>query len=194
MIFRDFALRWLGSKAKLRIVLHLLSGSGPSTERELARRIGLSHVAVGKALKDLESVNFLRKDRIGTANVWSVNEKGYAYLVAKDLEALAQTPPLRHLVNHLTLDLSEKAYPQVKRVVLFGSIIEGKEEETSDIDVFLQIEGLKDKEAVLRRVLELSEKYQELYGNPISPIIMTGGEAKRNRQLIKNVERGVVIR
>lgn len=193
MILRNFAEGWVGSKAKLKIVLFLLSGIGPTGERELARRISLSHVAVGKALRDLERVNFVSKTNIGNVNVWSVNEKSYAYLVGAHLEELAKTPPLLHLTKNLQADFGE-AYSYIERVVLFGSVAEGKETERSDIDVFILVKDSAHKKAALKQALSVSGRYEELYGNALSPVIMTGAETKRNSKLLKNIERGIVIR
>ncbi len=193
MIFRDFAIRWLGSKAKLKIALHMLAGAGPVGERELSRAVGLSHVAVGKALKDIAEVNFLRKSRAGNVNIWSLNEKSYACLCAKNLEFLSGNPPLLHLKQSLEVDFGE-AYRYMKKIVLFGSIAEGTEKESSDIDLFILLEREEYKKAAMKRVIEISERYKELYGNSISPVIMTETEVKKNAGLIKNIDRGIVIR
>ncbi|MBI2675865.1 MAG: nucleotidyltransferase domain-containing protein [Candidatus Aenigmarchaeota archaeon] len=192
MIFHDFAFRLLGSKTKLRIALHMLSGAGPSGERELAKSVGLSHVAVGKALKDIETVNFLRKTKIGNVHVWSLNEKSYAFS-ACSLEYLAKTPPLIDLKQRLEADFGE-AYTYIKKVVLFGSIADGKEKESSDIDLFLLVGRHEHKQHAMKRVLEVAEFYKERYGNSIHPHIMTEADAKRNRQLSENIKRGIVIR
>ncbi len=193
MIFRDFATRWLGSRSKIKIALFMLSGGGPAGEREIAKAVGISHVAASKALKEMESVNFLRKARIGNVNVWSLNERGYAYLEAKNLEQLAKNPPLAHLRKRLEEHFGE-GYAYAKKVMLFGSIAEGAEKDTSDIDLFILVGKEADKKAVMKRALEVSGPFREFYGNSISPIIMTEKEAGKNQKLVQNISRGIVIK
>lgn len=191
MIFKDFANRWLGSKSKLKVALYFFSGRGPTGERELSRIVGLSHVAVGKILKDMKSVNFLNMSKIGNVNVWSLNEKSYAYKHAKDLQSLAKTQPLMQLKKDLEADFGRQK--NTKKVILFGSISEGLEKEASDIDVFIMVDKTVNKKIVSGKITELSEKYRELYGNNISPTIMTETELNENKSLKENIERGIMI-
>ncbi len=191
MIFKDFAVKWLGSKSKLKVVFYFLSGNGPTGERELARALGLSHVAVNKILKDMSSVNFLRSARIGNVNVWSLNEKSYACNRAKDLQLLAKTPALLDLKKNLEADFGSYSY--IKRVVLFGSIAEGTEKESSDIDLFILVDKEASKKSILKAVFGVSDRYKDLYGNRISLLILTEKETKNNKGLMENVGRGIVI-
>ncbi|HLD57312.1 MAG TPA: nucleotidyltransferase domain-containing protein [archaeon] len=190
MIFREFNTKFLGTKIKIKIVLYILSGAGPVGERELARSINTSHVGVGKALRDLESVNFLRKTRIGNVNVWSLNEKSFAYF-ATDLQKLAKAQPLIDIKQRIEEDFG--GYNYIKKTVLFGSVAEGTEKDSSDIDLFILVDKEEHKKTALKIVLEKSDYYKERYGNPISPIIMTEKEAEKNPRLMENIRRGLVI-
>jgi len=191
MIFKEFANRLLGSKSKLKIALYFLSDLGPTGERELARSIGISHVAVSKALKEMESVNFSRKSKVGNVNIWSLNEKSYAYSCARDLKTLAKIPPLLRLKKDLETDFGKNKY--IKRLVLFGSVAEGTEKETSDIDLFILVNNEENKKDIQKKILEVSERYKELYGNNISPLILTEKETK-NKNLMDNIDKGIVIK
>lgn len=194
MIFRNFPEALLGSKAKMKIILFLLSGGGPISERELARRLGFSHVAIGRSLHELRSTSLVRSLRMGNVNVWSLNESSYARK-ALNLEHLAMYPPLLDLKRNLESDFG-KAYTFIKRVVLFGSIPEGRETEESDIDLFLLVGIEKEKKQALEHAFKIADKYKERYGNPLSPHILTEREANApgNRRLMENVNRGLVIR
>ncbi|MBI4163765.1 MAG: nucleotidyltransferase domain-containing protein [Candidatus Aenigmarchaeota archaeon] len=191
MIFKDFNTKFLGSKIKLKVVLYMLSGAGPVGERELSRAINTSHVGVGNVLRDLESVNFLRKTKIGNVNVWSLNEKSFAYS-ATDLQKLAKTQPLPYLKGDLEAHFGQ-SYAYIKKTVLFGSITEGTEKASSDIDLFILVDKEEHKKAALKIVLEKNDYYKERYGNPISPIIMTEKEAEKNPKLMESIRRGLVI-
>lgn len=192
MIFRNFPEALLGSKAKVKIILFLLSGGGPISERELARRLGFSHVAIGRSLRELRSTSLVRSLRMGNVNVWSLNESSYARK-ALNLEHLAMYPPLLDIKRNLESDFGEAP---IKRVVLFGSIPEGREAEDSDIDLFLLVGSEKEKKQALEHVFKIAYKYKERYGNPLSPHILTERESKSpgNRRLMENVNRGIVIR
>lgn len=191
MIFHDFGSRLLGSVAKTKIVLYMLSGIGPSGEREISRSIGLSHVAVGKALKEIEETNLLTKRKIGNVNVWSVNDQSYAYLIGKDVEKLAKTPPLLDLRENIEKHFSFK---KIKKAVLFGSISEGREKSNSDIDLFLMVEYHDDSVEIKKNIHVISEFYKERYGNALSPFIMTRKEFERAGDIKKKIERGIIIK
>lgn len=191
MIFHDFPSRWLGSVAKIKIVLYMLSGAGPAGEREISRSIGLSHVAVSNALREIGETNFLRKRKIGNVNVWSVNELSYAYMLGKHLDLLAKTPPMLDLRQHLESDFNGKA---IKKVILFGSIYAGMEKGNSDIDLFLMVENKKDIDSVMKRVASVSEFYKERYGNAISPLVMTEKEFNKNGGIKDNIRKGMIIK
>ncbi len=75
MQFRDFAENLLASKVKIKPLRVLLGEETITSERELAKLIGVSHGAVNKAMKDFYELNLVVPLRAGNvANVFT--EKG----------------------------------------------------------------------------------------------------------------------
>lgn len=190
MKFHGFLELVFGSKVKLKVLLYLLSEDMPTSEREISRIIGVSHTAVNKAIKDFYDANLVTPMRIGNANVWKINKESYAFKAITDLRYLAGTAPLKALQDELSIFHS---YPDVKNVVIFGSLVEGKELPDSDIDVFILVE--RDiKKILLREVSKLEEKLTIKYGNKLSTHIYTKDEFKKlNKKLVENINAGIKV-
>lgn len=86
MQFRDFAENLLGSKVKIKLIRHLLSDEAITSERELAKLIGVSPGAVNQTLKEFHEANLVSPLRIGAATAWQLNKKSYAYDLLKNFE------------------------------------------------------------------------------------------------------------
>ena len=83
----------------------------------------------------------------------------------------------------------------VLKAVLFGSVARGDEEAGSDIDLFLLVNDDKAKAQAQKQAEALAEKCLELFGNALSPYILTLAEYKqpRNKKLIDNINGGITI-
>jgi predicted nucleotidyltransferase len=83
----------------------------------------------------------------------------------------------------------------VKKAVIFGSLAEGREIPSSDIDLFVLIEREGTRKAVLERLIKLADLCLQLYGNSFSPTVMTEKEAKepRNQKLVKAARNGISV-
>src|SRR3989338_5794492 len=79
MQFKDFAESLLGSKVKIKILRILLSEETITSERELAKMLGVSHGAVNKAMKDFYELNLVSPLRIGNVNAWQLNKDSLAF-------------------------------------------------------------------------------------------------------------------
>lgn len=194
MQFRDFIKKALGSEARVKVLLYLFKDKTPTSEREIARLLGLSHSAVNKIMKDFQDVNLIASMRIGTAQVWRLNEKSYAYWALQDLGRLAKWPPVEHLKEYI-ISPAFRAYPGVKKVVIFGSLAEGRESPSSDIDLFILVESEDIKKTILERLPELADKCLQLYGNALSPHLMTEKEAQtsENKIIIEAIRKGLSV-
>ncbi|HNZ29964.1 MAG TPA: nucleotidyltransferase domain-containing protein, partial [Candidatus Goldiibacteriota bacterium] len=78
---------------------------------------------------------------------------------------------------------------------LYGSVASGQEKPDSDIDLLIVV---KDEEAAneIEPLLErLEKRCLMLYGNPLSPYILTQKEfmAKKGLPVIKNAMKGIKI-
>ena len=196
MRFRDFPEAILGSKVKIKVLLQLLAENMYS-ERDLAERIGVSHTAVNKVMKELMAANLVKPLKVGNVNIWTVNKDSYAFKTIADaksivgLEYLAKNPPLEELKGEFSIF---HTYPGVKNVVIFGSIAEGTEKPDSDIDIFILVEDRSVKKTVMEKISKLNEKFIRKYGNNLSVLAKTIKEyGKMNKNLVKNIERGIVV-
>ncbi len=202
MIFRNFPELVLGSKTKLRVLLHLLAEpSMPTSEREVAKLIGTSHTAVNKVMKDFYDAHLVTPIRIGNVNAWKLNEKSYAYWAISDIARLAKSPPIEKLKEDIKRFLGES--PQIKsciqKVVIFGSIAEGKESPGSDIDLLIVINETQETDTVAQQyaqlirnqVVKLGEHCVTFYGNNLSPQICKDDEFKKLSR--KKIGDGILV-
>ncbi len=194
MKFRNFADELLGSKVKVKILMYMLSEHVPTSERELSRILGVSHMAVNKVMKKLYELNLVTPLKIGNALSWKLNEKSYAYeaLSIKNLRELAVNPPLLDLQKMFMEKLSGR---DLKIAKIFGSVAEGKEEPDSDIDLLIVIKNEKQKKEIKEIIDELSDKCMQRYGNMLSPYIITEKDIKKpeNKKILKSAERGIWV-
>ena len=193
MQFREFTRKALGSEGRVRVLLYLLRDRAPTSEREIARILGLSNTAVNKIMKGFYDINLVAPMRVGSAQAWRVNEGSYAYLAIRDLDILAKQPPIEHLKENIAGVL--RSYPAVKRAVIFGSLAEGRELPSSDIDLFVLVEREDARKAVFEKLSRLADRCLQLYGNALSPTVMTEKEAgmRKNQKLVEAARKGISV-
>lgn len=191
MKFRDFAEDLLGSRIKMKILRLLVSEETITSERELAKMMGISHGAVNKAMKDFHDINLVTPLRIGNTMAWQINKESFAYAYVHSLAAIFS--PLEHL-KALIKDSLQHLGP-VKKVVIYGSIANGRELPGSDVDVFVLVKKEEDKKNVLANISDLGNICIKKFGNKISPNLFTEKDikSKRNKKLMENIEKGVVV-
>lgn len=182
------------SKAKIKILKYLFGQEASMSEGELARIVNVSHMTINRLMKELRTINLVSVERIGNANVWSANKESYAYMnLSEIIESILVIPsPLEHLKKTISKYILKKS---VNRVVLFGSIAEGKSRVNSDIDLFILVKSQKEKEELSQHLNKLSNLCLKLYGNRLSPYILTESELKRKGKLplLKEFEKGIQI-
>jgi predicted nucleotidyltransferase len=86
--------------------------------------------------------------------------------------------------------------PYIKRIVLYGSVAEGKEERTSDVDiaVFISSKDERIKKDIRNKLEEIGEECIKLYGNPLHPYILTDEEFSRmGKEFKKRIEKGIMV-
>lgn len=198
MRFRNFPELVLGSKTKLRVLLHLLAEpSMPTSEREVAKLIGTSHTAVNKVMKDFYDAHLVTPMKVGNVNAWKLNEKSYAYGAISDLKMMATAPPIKRLKDDIMRYLG--ARPNIKRVVIFGSIAEGTESPASDIDLLLVVDvDTEETQLQLKEpLMKLGEVCINFYGNNLSPRIATIKDVESSEHkkspFSKILQKGIVV-
>ncbi len=194
MMFRNFAENLLGSRVKIKILMYLLSESAPTSERELARILDISHMAVNKSMKQFYDLNLISPLKIGNVISWKFNENSYAYeqIAHRSLKTMADNPPLSDLRTIFMKKFSNSGLREAK---IFGSVAERKEEPESDIDLLVIAKSEKHKGQVKKITAELSQLCTERYGNMLSLYIITEEEARRpaNKKIIESARMGFSV-
>ncbi|MCK5333120.1 MAG: nucleotidyltransferase domain-containing protein [Candidatus Aenigmarchaeota archaeon] len=194
MQFRNFAENLLGSKIKIKLLKYILSEEAITSEREIARLIGVSAGAVNKTLKEFHDLNLISPMRIGNVIAWQLNEKSYAYKYLLDFFIklkLGETP-----VFAIKADIKTLAHrPEIKKAILFGSVAEGREMPESDIDVFILVETEKNRKDVLFSMGNLNNSCIQKYGNELNVHIFTLKDMKnpKNKKFLENVMNGIRV-
>lgn len=194
MQFHEFAESLFGSKVKIKLIRHLLREEAVRGEREVAKLIRVSHSAVNKALKDFSDLNLVKPMRVGDVKIWHLNKESYAYNFVMSFPHWIKKSTIEDLKSTVSSYLGHLS--SVKKVVIFGSVAEGRELPNSDIDLFILVEKEKNRKEVLNSVSSLSERCLRYYGNKLSPQIFTYKDLKktRNKKFFKNVEKGIKVK
>ncbi|MBI2971794.1 MAG: nucleotidyltransferase domain-containing protein [Candidatus Aenigmarchaeota archaeon] len=193
MQFRDYAENLFGSKVKVKILRHILLQEEPeiiTSERELAKLVGVSHSAVNKTLKDFYELNFVTPLRVGNVTVWKMNKENFAYPLILAWIVFSPTDRLKNEVKE-----SLEKVTSIKKVVIYGSIVTGSELPNSDIDLFILVDKEGHKKDILPKLSDLTNRCIGLFGNKISPNIFTEKDvkSKRNEKFLENVSKGIVV-
>ena len=164
------------------------------SEREIASILKVSHMSINRAMREFSEVNFVNFLTIGKAHLWRVNRKGYAFKVlAKFFNGISGVKkPLDDLKDTLSTHIPKTL---VKKAILFGSVAKGKGKIDSDIDIFFLVRDSKDKEKLEVALEKLSNTCLEIYGNKLSPYIITEQEAKKKTRvkLFSEINKGIEI-
>lgn len=184
----------LNSKIKVKLIKFLLIHQSLMSEREIASILKVSHMSINRTMRELANMNFVDFVTIGKAHSWKVNRKSYAFKVFLEFfeGAAGVILPLQDLKNLILKNLPKDL---VKKAVLFGSVAKGEEKVNSDIDLFLLVEDKNDKEKLEFVLEKLSNECLEIYGNRLSPYILSKQEikSKRDLKIISEINKGILI-
>ncbi|MBN1170371.1 nucleotidyltransferase domain-containing protein [Candidatus Micrarchaeota archaeon] len=198
-----------GSVLKRRILHFLFQDQEPISERELSRVLGVSHTAVNKAMKQLLDLNIVKGKTVGTAMVWELNKKSFAYPHVKAFLTASEISPLDWLkemiksnisfYNILTKLAREKG--QITKedpaiivdAYLIGSVAEGTARPDSDVDVLLIVEEGQNKDIVRNLARSQGLKLLESCGNELSVHVYTQNDVDKNKPswLRESIKKGI---
>ncbi len=183
----------MGSKAKIKVLRFLLLDGRALSERELATRMGVSHMAVNRAMEAFSQIGLVEPTMVGKSKVWSLNRSGYSYEVAEKLGGFfAKKQPILEVSEILRGELDPAKHPSVKAVYLFGSVAAGSEKPGSDID--LLVLAKKGKKNGLASILDKkSSEILDKFGNGLSPLVFEEGSREAGKWLKKAREGGKQI-
>ena len=164
------------------------------SEREMASVLKVSHMSVNRTLRELAEFNFVTYVTVGKAHLWRVNQRSYAFrILSKFIKGISEIQePIEDLKKILLRNLSRDL---IKRIVLFGSIAKGSERANSDIDVFILAKDRQSKKKLETQIDRLSNLCLEMYGNRLTPYLLTQQEMKqkKNLKVISEINEGLEI-
>jgi predicted nucleotidyltransferase len=184
----------IGSKAKIKILKYLFGHQASMSENELAKVIRISPMTVNRLMKELRELNLVSMERVGNANVWSVNKESYAYGALSKI--VGEISSISTPFEHLKVTLSENIPKElVKKVILYGSVAKGKSKANSDIDLYILVKSQKEAQDLTPHIDKISSLCLSLYGNRFAPYILTEGQLQEKKKLaiLKEIEKGVQI-
>lgn len=197
MQFRNFAENLLGSKIKIKLLEYLVSEGAITSEREIARLIGVSPGAVNRTLKEFHSLNLITPMKVGNITTWRLNEDSYAYEYLENFfsKLKSRETPLSDLVGIVKI-LSH--HSEIKRAILFGSVAEGRELPESDIDLFILVESEKNMKNIYKGLNDLNMLETSClikYGNKLNLHIFASDDMKnpKNKRFLENVMKGIRV-
>ncbi|MCX5712099.1 MAG: nucleotidyltransferase domain-containing protein, partial [Candidatus Omnitrophica bacterium] len=151
-------------------------------------------MSINRAMRELSEVNFVNFVTIGKAHLWKVNRKSYAFKVLSEfIQGVSRIKgPLNDLKETVLTNIPKNL---VMKVILFGSIAKGDEKTDSDIDIFFLVKDAKDKEKLEPSLEKLSNACLEIYGNRLSPYVLTAQEIKKQtrQKFLSEIDKGIEI-
>lgn len=183
----------LGQKSKVKILRYLVQYQGDFTGREIARACNISHPIAHKALSDLKDEGVIIMRKVGNC---------YLYSLAIEHELIKEIIlPLftkeNKLLQKVTQILVFTLKNKIESIILYGSIVSGKEKAQSDIDLLIISKKIKP-EIIEKKILEINPKILIKFGNQISPLIMTKSDfwkkfKKKDKLIAEIVKKGKIL-
>jgi len=165
----------------LEIVLSLLRDEGHV--RAIAKRIGVNHMTVSRALKGLVKDNVVDYKTVGRSKVYSIKKSLEAQNVVlmaeayKRNKAFEKYPVLRRIASFL-----EKRN-DISLAAVFGSYAKGLAKKDSDVDLFVESEDRKLCDVIEGVDSRLSVKIGRYEKD--NPLV---GEIGRDHVILKGLE------
>ncbi len=181
----------------LKILETLMQKPQAMSQRQLAAVMGIPRATAQRALNHLGETGLLKAKRVGAATYWDIDEQGYLFeALSPILEGLsALTPPLTYLKSIIQRTLT---FSNFSRCIVFGSLIVGKDNTASDIDLAIVFSRrIKTPPLKLQKELEkLAELCREKFGKRLSILFVSEKELaeNRNKELYRNILKGLEIK
>lgn len=178
----------LGQISKVKILRFLITSQAQLNGREIAKNVGLSHVKVHTALKELSRHGLINVRSVGKSLVYWLNEE---HLLAKDvlMPMFEKEAKIPQLIPNIILKESKTPLPL--SIILFGSFAKNNASPDSDIDIALIYPDHKNKSLIRNELTEVEKRITRLFGNHLACVPIKIREFKKrfkkNQRFIKEV-------
>ncbi len=180
----------LGNRTKVKLLrAYFTYPEKKFTESELQRIAGIPQASVHRNVKSLLANGLLDRERIGKANLYSLNKEHTLYALIQNIFENEN-----NLLSELKKSLKDsmESFSGIELAVLFGSVVKGTERADSDIDIFIIS---RDKSQVEAEMKNLIQVIRNKFGNMISPMIKNDTEMKdmKSSSIYKELQKGDVL-
>lgn len=154
-----------GQYSKVKILRFLVKSQAQLNGREIAKNVGLSHVKVHTALKDLTKQGVVNMHSVGSSLVYWLNEE---HVLVKEIIRPAfekENGMFSHIVRIIIRGIKP---PRPLSVILFGSFAKGGASSASDIDIVIIYPRSKSKPLISKELSEAEKKVTLLFGNHLA--------------------------
>jgi len=165
----------LSQKTKVKILRYLISQTREQSGREIARGAAVNHWQCNKILKELHQEGILTMRKF--SNTYLYRLKKDTYIVKEIIVPLFSRE--KSLIENLALELKKLKSKGIASIILFGSLVKGKEKPHSDIDVLVITDDKENEKIIKQKIENKNEYFMRYYGNVISPYIVSKSEFKK---------------
>lgn len=167
----------LGTRAKVDLLRVLTARGAPLSQRELARRAGVSLRGAQAALADFYALGIATRLQGGRDHLTMLNEQ---HVLAPALTTLfsAEAEVARGLRQAIAAAATGDRNPPMG-LYLFGSVARAEETPDSDVDVLVIARDVPHREQLLERTLAGVQALRAQYGVTVNPVAYTIREARR---------------
>ena len=149
---------------------------------DLSKSINVSKTMVKKAVLNLVDKEVLKRDEIGKAWRIYANQKN-AYFTTRKIAYNLQLVYEYNIISEVY-----KKIPEARAIILFGSYRWGTDNETSDIDIAVEVLGNKPP-----RIDSLKTIKQMEYRKDVKVNLYIFSRAKTDINLFTNIANGIVL-
>lgn len=185
----------LGQYSKIKILRFFIKSHAQLNGREIAKNVGLSHVKVHTALKDLTSQGVVNMRSVGNSLVYWLNEE---HFLVKEIirPAFEKEEDIFEYIAKIVV--KEIKPPKPLSIILFGSFAKGIAAGDSDIDIAIVYPHSKNKSLLANELFEAEKKVTPLFGNQLASVPLVIEEFRKrlkvkDRFINEIVQTGKVI-
>ena len=158
------------------------------TPLELSKETKISYSTCWRYVQDLDKAGIINIEKIGEYNVCKLNKNSPLIGQLKKFLSLQLSP---HMLAVKEFVKKVKGIKNIEKIILFGSVAEGKEKLGSDIDIAIFVDKM-DKN-IEDDITNISDKILERSNMKIIPMVLTENELKGNKQFTNELKKGVVL-
>lgn len=183
----------LGHPARIRVLRTLHKpGAGYMSLNQLAKVASLNAMTLSRTLRSLQDLGLVNYVQAGNAQLWRLSEGYAARTTGPILDAIGKIPNIAEIMKETIC--ASAIPPEVKNIILFGSIARGENTTESDVDIFI-LKSKKSNKGTFETFLNgLTEKISKNFWMNPSFLIKTISEWKKVQpKLRQNILKGIVL-